>query len=540
MSADGNLPIVCQATGQLTCTSLADTGENGAFPNNTSTVFSNIFDSSSDFSTVQYLGLSGIMLTTPPPVPPTLISIAAEFDGGINSIQADSLLTLYAIQLFSNGNSGAIEGATDAERLVLNLTYDATATPQIGIGTILRGPNDYIELQRLVQSTMAGAKLVPTISVDSSSILSNITIGAPTAVMYEESLFSGYTTTPTSGLAFEASERPPVSELVIIPSTTFTVANVSAQLDGFNYSDTWRVLHAGTPWAYSPSTLEFNLIGTLSDSTTIPLGTYSLIPNLENWIGLPANFGDLPPNNNQIWRWPIGGPVVGSNTPVTPFSPGREMTWNTNGSFVRVRFPASGAYLDTYTQSSMAVDNGAEVLPWYTFTTNLIGAPTYTLPSAISNPLFIQRRLFVGGPYKSHATRKTIVKHDRTNINKSVSRAIDALDKNEKKTGAVFALYAAPIATYDNLLQILSNELETDRLAGSNSAQILALVPINPADLLTNGFLYIPIPVNDFVWRKLSDIHIKSITFELYNGAGSPPSYLEDNAFVVTLQMRYK
>jgi hypothetical protein len=542
MAADGALPIICQATGQLTCTSLADTGASGAFPNNTSTVFSNIFDSSADFSTVQYLGLSGIMLTTPPPVPPTLVSISATFDPS-TTIQASSLLTLVGIE----SKTTAYFGDEGAERVVLNLSYDTTAVPQIGIGTILRGPNDFYELQRLVAATVGGSIVTPLLTVDPSSILSNITIEAPTSVMLEERACSGYTVSPTGGFrVYEPCTTPPTSSLCIIPSTTFTVANVNAQLGGaFPFVDPWKIVHLGTPWEFSPATLEFELVGNLSDSSTLPLGRYSLTPNLHDWMGPPRPIS--PPNlpGDLAWRWPISGPNSTAVNSVTPFAPGLPFTANSPGLRSRVIRIPSAVDGDLITSSSMSVGADNTSIPsWYTFTVELIGEPSlYNLAqlAPLPNPT-IHRRLFAGGPYKGHATRKFIVKHDKAALNKIITRAVKALDEKggEAEITAVLTLYATPVPTYDNLLQILCNELETDRLAGSNSAQILALLPINPTELVTNGYLYIPVPINDFVWRKLSDIHIKSITFELYNGAGSPPSYLENNDYVVTLQMRYK
>jgi hypothetical protein len=536
--ADDALPVVCQATGQLTCTSLADTGESGAFPNNTSTVFSNIFDSSSDFATVQYLGLSAIMLTTPPPTPPTVVSIAAIFDPS-TTISASSELTLAITTPTS-----FLPGPLQVERIVINFDFNTFAIPQFGIGNIIRGPTDIQELQHEARLELDGQLFVPIVSIDPSSTLSNISIGSPTSVMVEETVCSGYTV-PANTAHFESYSTPPRSDMVIIPSVTFTPDNVSALVGGFDYSGTWRAVHIGTPWSYSPAKLEFNLIANLSDSTTVPLGTYSVIARAEDWFGPPpslSTFNGGDPGPGQRWRWCIGGPVGPAQTSplVTPLSP---IDWNFGkyGTNVANVTATVATFKRTWTGSSPSVGSSGRVGEWYYLRTNLVGGPPfYSIQPSPQRPL-VHRRLCAGGPYKSHANRRTLVKHDRLYTTKSLTRAIDALsDDDKERLASSITLYAAPIATYDNLLQILSNELETDRLAGSNSAQVLAVVPINTAELIANGFLYIPIPVNEFVWRKLSDIHIKAITFELYNGAGAPPSYLEDNAFVVTLQLRYK
>jgi hypothetical protein len=512
---DEPLPILCQATGQLTCTSLADSGVNDPFPNNTSDAFSNVFDTATDFSRVEYLGLSGIMLTTPPQQPArTLQSIAAVFDPS-TTIQASSALTLSIVT-----PRRLITATMDAERIVINLDYDTLNTPQIGIGSIIRGPNDLAELQKLVSDTMAGSRQTPLMTVDPSSILSWITIGAPTSLNFEEKVCSGYIAAPGLGTAiYEANSFPAGAVLDILPSTTYTPAALTAAT-GFDFSGTWRIVHIGTSWSFSPATLNFNLVGTMDDMSTIPLGTYRITPRLDDWTGPPgASASPLPPGGRK-WRWCIGGPNTLANKPVVPFTP---VTWAFNqigSTNAKDRYAKIENYYITWTTTSMAVGTDGQPGNWYNFYISYVGASQYSTVAALEpdakKKKFVHRRLTPGGPYKGHAAQLAIAKPLSS------------------------SLYATPVDTYDNLLQILCNELETDRLAGSNASQVLALVPIDPSELITNGYLYIPIPVNEFVWRKLSDIHIKAISFELYNGAGAPPSYLENSAFVVTLQLRYK
>jgi len=97
---------------------------------------------------------------------------------------------------------------------------------------------------------------------------------------------------------------------------------------------------------------------------------------------------------------------------------------------------------------------------------------------------------------------------------------------------------AAPIATYDNILQIICNELDVDRTAGSSSSQLLAIVPFDFTKL-SSGFYNINVPVNSLVWRRMADIHIRSLTFGIFNGRGDPHPALAGQPYVVTMQLRY-
>jgi hypothetical protein len=92
--------------------------------------------------------------------------------------------------------------------------------------------------------------------------------------------------------------------------------------------------------------------------------------------------------------------------------------------------------------------------------------------------------------------------------------------------------------TIDNVLQIVCNELEIDRTAGASSSQILAVVPFDYTQLSSNFYL-IELPTNSLIWRRISNRHIKNLSFEVFNGNGDPHPALVGQDYVVNLQIRF-
>ena len=92
--------------------------------------------------------------------------------------------------------------------------------------------------------------------------------------------------------------------------------------------------------------------------------------------------------------------------------------------------------------------------------------------------------------------------------------------------------------TFDNLLLIVVKQLDVDRLAGAESAQVLAVVPFDFTQL-ASGFYRIPIPTNSLAWKHLSDVNLRTLDFEIYNGVGQLHPDLDGKPYEVTLQLRF-
>lgn len=260
----------------------------------------------------------------------------------------------------------------------------------------------------------------------------------------------------------------------------------------------WWGLRAPSGWSSTPGVKVLEAL--MSDASTIPIATITF-DSLMHFTTIPL---ETPPPADTILPF-IALPWPGDTTTAqvvwddlnNPLNTPMNLIYNAPGT--KVTDPGEP---DADGQCSVL----AQALPVnWNWTIEPILTTTLTIPPTIKRKR-LQASLYYGGPYGKRAAQ------------------------------TLAAIGATP--TNDNLLLITCKELVVDRMAGSSSSQVLAVMPFDYA-VLALGFYVIEIPVNSLVWRHLADKHIRTLTFELFNGLGDPHPALAGLNFTTTLQLRY-
>lgn len=484
------LPETPQPTGQLTCSSITDVS---TFPKNTSYLFKNIFDSRLNFDTVEYLALSTVTFTTPPPAPPpTIVSVGT----------ADPLTFSFVLPLIL-GFTTNVPSLAPLPGDTLSVIFGADV-PQIGIGEQLLTDEDKQALFTLYQETWDGA--ITTIA-DGGSLSNKIVPTFNTAAVTVNNVFalsSGYLANnpdhawpdnapPTlSELGFKEFNMPPQN---LTLTSALGTADVVSLFPSITFPTVGKIGLALFFDSVNPITVTTTLQATMSDASVVPFATISLKCDLRD-CSTVLNYPNI---GNKTLLTMLNYPIATPSPQTVPI------------------FPKVG------------FENGEVLIPGVgVICPGLTCFASHTSSSVGFQGSFAEGSLtmsLIPSLYSGAGVREWI----------PIERPIFDRPKKRMK---LLGTYAAPIPTYDNILQILCDQLEVDRLAGSAAAQILAVVPFDFSQL-ASGFYKIDIPINSLVWRKISDINIKDITFQLANGIGEVPSYLDTSQYVVTLGLRF-
>jgi len=498
----------------VTCSNLTDLSR---FPLNTNVEFTNIFDNQIDFARVDYLALEYMLVTTAPPPPPTVVQV--RLAGGAPNVQlAVNWAGMRFVATRTTNTVGTNEG-----NLKLNVSLSNGSLPQFGTGDPLNSPtlvealaaeyNDFFSAPDLfdvlpLDVTDAGSfgtyvKLAPAVAgaryPSQMGTLRPLPVGLVTVGGFIDGAAGRY----ADGV-FTYSTIPP-NMLAVQPVSTWDRALVHAALPSIegNLLQAWPNGCFGIKNDSVPPTVNgtIALEAVMSDSSVIALGTWQL--------------------------------TVGVNRPSWPSSTGSQRL------VMGLPWP-NFEYGDNYDGLGVIYGGGPPPL-------NAIGDHVY-VPPAHSNLEFYHGPQLAPYDYSSDpgaaSTLVRLLSAQVTQISGPVSTTLALPDprcapRYERASGRKRRkALVGSTPTYDNLVQIICDELEVDRTAGAYSTQLLAVVPFNFA-ALTTGYYEIRVPVNSLVWRRLADVHLRTLTFGLFNGLGELHPSLLGQPFNVTLGLRY-
>lgn len=496
---------MCQNTGQLTCSNLTDISK---YPNNTNVLFTNVFDNQIDFSRVDYLALESVMVTTAPPPAPTVLVVG--FGGAVPGVSNTYTNThpLFVVLAAAGVAYEKPEGDIN-----VTMTLPQTSIPQLLTGQTLQNPT---EIQAAFEAYSAAfsdpTNLAVTMS-STSSLGTYLSLQVNTDGQYPTTHMN-YTLPQVSGELIEC--RPDGGEFDVLRPGTLTVEPVG-NWDNSMYAtfgaptnfflqegdQAFLAMHKTPDPVFSGSTTAFTLQATMSDASVVPLGRFSfgcnVDPNPSVASQTMAKYGD---------QYTF---VMGLQLPYTGLFDGSNPKWDGHGIFWR---------------GSPPNPTSSSELPPHTNITHQLMQPSTT---ADTYAIFDDIHVRPSSPPELPEPRRMGLP---TRIAPRFEAEAEAPPHKRIKL-------AAPTPTVDNILQIVCSELEVDRTAGSYSTQLLAVVPFDFAQL-TTGFYHIPVPVNSLVWRRLADIHVRSLTFGIFNGYGEPQAALAGQDYTITLGLRYR
>jgi hypothetical protein len=526
------LPQVCQTTGQVTCSNLTDIS---VFPQNTNVEFTNIFDNQIDFARVDYLALEYVLITAdPPPPPPT-----------ITSIRLGGNLPYIAVPVQSVGNSEVIYAGANVgdEPLVTSIAEGpinilvgmvAEAIPQYSIGTPLITNEAVTELNDLYVDFFSDS--VPWAAADLGSLgsrfrleeqLSDTSITMPNQVSllqvgstltFEQITGPGHSTYAVENIASVAVKE---NSLIVRPiGDAPSPADFDLPPDQIA-PNLWGSAICVNGFVNEHPSVNFSLEALMSDGSVIPLGSFVFKISLA-FNAFPFDFVERSPaylefdQKRILWTLPfppwIHGDVQAAyGVAWAPIQP---------PTVTKITPSNSGAL---HPDSHHLVQPGEhQFFTASTFFNFMTGAITASADPPPLPPTNLE--VTPMAPLTTEAARR------RTRC----APRYEIAPYNNKRPRIGLTL----TPTYDNLMQIICSELEVDRTAGAYSSQLLAVVPFDYSEL-ADGYYLIKIPVNSLVWRKLADVHVRNLTFGIYNGVGVFHPALIGQPFTVTLGLRY-
>jgi hypothetical protein len=518
MTTPKDIPEVCQATGQITCTSLTDVT---LYPTNTNVEFTNVFDNTVDFARVDNVALSKIWFTTSPPGPlPVVLDVA--FIGSLDAtIQSKNSSTQLAVvgdsEIFSNTGAAV-------EPFGLRKTITFAPPPQFGIGLQLPDSESIQELGLQYQGFYNNPENLSFTVTDAGSfgdsLSSPVVAGTTTTshMSYWDPSIPG--PIPAFGHPRQKSYRTGVYNMidghVVKPNvhwgTNITNSVIGAPLALNHGRYTYAVLATDISEdepLYDPASLSGQLVANMSDGSTILLGTLVFELNPQEFNPPTPEMAEYLASIKCRIVCPLPWPIVDLEGP----DPSQFAIIYRGTS----EPPVGGPPLTS-------VGNQIDAIVTDIIDYNIVAPDSFfepVVPTTFSSRAVVQKLTPAALLLRKRAPVRYCTAYIKKRFNSlSIPRSLSATP------------------TVDNVLQIICNELEVDRTAGSQSSQLLAVVPFNYA-LLASGFYEIPIETNSLVWRRLADIHIRSITFGLFNGIGDPHPALAGQEFVTNLQLRY-
>lgn len=514
------LPEVCQPTGQVTCSNLTDVSK---FPLNTNVNFTNVFDNQIDFARVDYIALEYIMVTPGPAPPPTVTEVRFASVGSEPKVPTECTLPVKSSgQIAVQATWETIPGFTNHVNfnegpIDCSLVFAAADIPQLITGRTLVTPTDINDAINLYNNTLNAS--LPKVSLrDNGSFGTYVKLVAiphptldpqimPNTVSTLKTIHPTLTEemdetrdySPATALNLNRPNEN-MGTLTLQPVTTWTKDAFPTTEHGMSAILGWALVftNKNETWENSNPSTVFALEALMSDGTTRALGSYRWSANIPPNIGVmpKALYGALSQeyiSGASIIAplpWPQNFHEAYDTNILNIFWWG----WPLNDVAPSIRHYDGGPNLQTNTEVDEQTPTAAPM-------------SIFLLTSAMSSLTYM--------PTEQQRTTKP-----------------------PKPRFEPYAKLSAPTPTYDNIVQIICSELEVDRTAGSYNAQMLSVVPFNFA-ALASGFYLINIPVNSLVWRRITDVHIRSLTFGLYNGLGQPHPALAGQNFNVTLGLRY-
>lgn len=481
--------------------------------------FTNIFDNQIDFARVDYLALEYMLVTTAPPPPPTVVQV--RLAGGVPNVQV--AINWGGMRFVATRTTTTV--AANEGNLKLNVSLSNGSLPQFGTGDPLNSPalvealaaeyNNFFsapDLFDVLPLTVADAgsfgtyvQLAPAVAgaryPSQMGTLRPLPVGLFTVGGFIDGVAGRY----ADGV-FTYSTIPP-NMLAVQPVSTWDRALVHTALPSIegDLLQAWPNGCFGIKSDSAPPTVNgtIALEAVMSDSSVIALGTWQLTVgvNRPSWPSLTGSqrlVMGLPwPNFEYSDNYDGLGVIYGGGPPPL----------NAIGNHVYVP-PA---------HSNSQFHHGAQLAP-YDYSSDPGAASTLVR-------LLSAQVTQISGPATTLAPLpdpRCAPRYER--------RSASGRKRRKALVGST--------PTYDNLVQIICDELEVDRTAGAYSTQLLAVVPFNYA-ALTTGYYEIRVPVNSLVWRRLADVHLRTLTFGLFNGLGELHPSLLGQPFNVTLGLRY-
>jgi hypothetical protein len=498
----------------VTCSNLTDLS---TYPNNTNVDFTNVFDNQIDFARVDYLALESITFTTAPPPPPMVVALKF-MQGGlpVDFIESSLTSTQTNVGFLANDLVRFDSGFIAEGDMNLNVRFNASSLPN-ETGRVLATTADVNNLSNELTDWLSDPDTIdnlPLVITDNGSFGTVVQLVNAAQPLTQD--LSGYLDNSTHDL-FDLSASPSYDStmttdtgpgcLTIQPVMTwdaFTMFTAAGK------PSTYRVI-ANTTWGIfgvpSVINMQFDVVAVMDTGPPINLGTY-------NWH-LTWHMADLPsqvangfPPASILNLLPL--PTAATGSLRFPYLWFDHFPLSTTGHADSI-FASTGVMLPTLPPPDGTKSVFAWTKPRYDLEFQLIGKAKALADPALPLVKTSGRHLKASKRYYAPLQRSTPY---------AMPRAV------------------AAIPTYDNLIQLICSELDVDRTAGSNSSQLLAIIPFDYTKL-ASGFYQINVPVNSLVWRRLADIHIRSLTLGLFNGIGNPFPPLVGQDFVVTLQLRY-
>lgn len=518
----------------MTCTSLTDISQ---FPDNTNVLFTNVFDNQIDFAHVDNMGLSKIWFTATPPPAPTITSVGFAAGANLTSLNETGQVRLF----YLNGSDLSTYETDRFGPLRLALGFANASIEQFGIGDTIRNATELANISNTYASffTSEAAKKLITVTNDNSfagSTLVGLAVGTTQNDELEAMHFSAVNNQDNSATADTNLHRDTATNvymagpanLVLRPLVDWTPAQILPLLTNTPPDPPVPALTLLTSMFYlsvselemwqSTPTVHLDLVATMSDASLITIGTVTLVPNPQPCpLPPPGSAANELIKSRQTMVCPLPWPTLD-----IPREQTWPLMWSDRGFNRQVVSGATGAGSLMEQSTANTVD--------------------YSLQEPFAPEIEF-------GPASSIASTYQLVRPEPTRgINRNILHRCRRRRRNLAKGPCRYTpstqplsleLYLPPVSTYDNLLQIICNELEVDRTAGSQSSQLLAVVPFDYTQL-ASGFYQISIEVNSFVWRRLADQRLRTLTFGIFNGLGEPHPALAGNNFVTTLQIRFQ
>lgn len=563
----------------MTCSNLTDVS---LFPNNTNVQFTNIFDNTQDFARVEYIALSGFTVTETPENEPIMSEVV--FLEQNAEVEVTPAFDVEYPQVSVNGvgrNPGSQNIDTVFQRLVDFPPNDFKTRLRMeffaGFADEYLGKppstSNLTDLQSMLSSMFNGKTIDDSklrfsyLSLGNVNVANDLlTLGVfpPEDAADVQLIGSGVGTGSTPGTAAFGQLNGPLGNFLGVKYNSWELNQVQALL---GKSTAWTQFSLGlksrVPVCYVPGTSQkftnqkFRVAVKITDVTT-PTPYYIPLLNIV-WSapsGLQLNTGRTKYNRE-------GGKTFRYDSyPVEP-------SFKVDGSeitacdIIPLFTPGSPGYTPVYGKADVLSNNltfnalnGPEeeesVWTFEELRTRFYGATTDPvdqgdLPSDSSFPRGWQNK--GPGPYR------IVINSDKLGFDQLYSlspktsykiqtprvlgpRRFDVVPYKPRKLAGAPGAPRQPLKTYDNVMQIVCNELVVDRTAGSSSSQLLAVFPFDFNKLL-EGYYNVQIPVNELVWRRLADVHIKSLSFGLFNGLGEYHRALDGYNYNVTFQLRF-
>jgi hypothetical protein len=502
----------------LTCSSLTDISQ---FPENTNVEFTNVFDNQVDFADVTFLALEKVWITTGPPGPPPTIATLQWAAGQLQTLLATPITEIGFASRVPGGTPNPYKSVTDGS-FNFNLIVQNSNLPSWANGRTIQTDEERDALILELQTWFEGGSQYFSV-VDSTSgmntYMSVVSDTVSNSVFLNSTTSLDGTNLPDidSSNGFGSIKTGP-QPLGLRPNTgaydntLYTSMGVTS--DFLSDSGMWMI-SAPSGWSISPGTN--TLVAVMSDASVVPLATVKLDAHMG--FVVPPGETQPPPATAPFAFLPFAGEFQD------------QLLWDDNENYKQqpfdfLSFHGAGANVANAGPAAenplFAIDAHPMPLSWNFTVESLV-----TTRAAVAAPMRRSRqsRPLLRGPYGPKPAVSKPIKYSY-------------YENDDTTTPGLRALNLAATPTYDNILLITCNELVVDRLAGSSSTQLLAVLPFDYS-LLALGFYNIPIPVNSLVWRHLADKHIRTLTFKLYNGLGEPHPALAGLNFTTTLQLRY-